>query len=153
MLVFFKKHYFVVLFFIIITGCQFKEPAKNHGILYLENRSNQLTVNKDNKNDVLKLFGSPHTKSINNLNEWIYIERVLSKGEFHKLGQNILKTNNILVLSFDKYGILDKKNFLDKDDINKVRFSKKYTENNLAETSFVESFLNSIRSKMYSNQK
>ena len=149
----FHKNITLIPLFITLVSCQLKEPANNHGILFLENRSNQLTVNKDNKNDVLKLFGSPHTKSINNLNEWIYIERVLSKGEFHKLGQNILKTNNILVLSFDKYGILDKKNFLDKDDINKVRFSKKYTENNLAETSFVESFLNSIRSKMYSNQK
>ena len=38
--------------------------------------------------------------------------RVLSKGEYHKLGQNVLKTNNVLVLNFDKYGILkNKKNF------------------------------------------
>ena len=42
--------------------------------------------------------------------DWIYIERVLTKGEFHKLGQNVLKENNVLVLTFDKYGILKIKN-------------------------------------------
>ncbi len=138
---------------IITTGCQLKEPANKHGILFLENRSNQLTINKNNKNDVIKIIGLPHVKSINNNNEWIYIERILTKGDFHKLGQNILKANNVLVLSFDKYGILKQKNLLDKDDINDLKFSKKITKNNLAKTSFVESFLSSIRSKMYSNRK
>ena len=56
-------------------------------------------------------MGQPHSKSINDENEWIYIERVLSKGEFHRLGQNILKENNVLVLTFNKYGVLIEKNF------------------------------------------
>ena len=92
---------------------------------FLENRSNKLIVNKSNKNDVIKIIGQPHTKSINNENEWIYIERVLTKGKFHKLGQNVLKENNVLVLNFDKYGILKKKKFLDKDEKKKLNFSKK----------------------------
>ena len=154
MLSLFKKHYLILLIFhLISTGCQLKEPENKHGILFLENRSAQLEVNKNNKNDVLKLIGTPHTKSINNNNDWIYIERVLTKGDFHKFGQNVLKTNNVLVLSFDKYGILKTKSFLNKDDINQMKFSNKITENNLAKTSFVESFLSSIRSKMYSNRK
>ena len=154
MLIFFKKHFiYITIIFLITSGCQLKEPENKHGILFLKNRSDQLTVNKDNKNDVIKLIGLPHTKSINNNNEWIYIERILTKGDFHKFGQNIVKVNNVLVLSFDKYGILKTKNFLDKNDINKMKFSKKITENNLAKTSFVESFLSSIRSKMYSNRK
>ena len=69
--------------------------------LFLENRSNKLVLNTSNKNDVIKIFGEPHTVSFKNDNEWIYIERVLSKGEYHKLGQNILKTNNVLILSFN----------------------------------------------------
>tara|TARA_X000000950_G_C13746026_1_gene590580 strand:- start:216 stop:680 length:465 start_codon:yes stop_codon:yes gene_type:complete len=154
MIIFFKNHFtYIMLFFLISTACQLKEPVNKHGILFLKNRSDQLNVNKDNKNDVLKLIGSPHTKSLSSNNDWIYIERVLTKGDFHKFGQNIIKTNNVLVLSFDKYGILQSKNFLDKDDINKMKFSKKITENNLAETSFVEKFLSSIKSKMYSNRK
>ena len=39
------------------------------------------------------------------------LERVLTKGEYHKLGKNILKSNNVLILEFDKYGILKKKIF------------------------------------------
>ena len=63
-----------VIFFILI-GCQFQEPTKTHGILFLENRSNQLTVNKHNKNDVIKLIGLPHTKSFKSDSDWIYIEQ------------------------------------------------------------------------------
>ncbi len=150
---FFKNHNIIIVVFFLFLSCQFQEPTNKHGILYLENRSSQLQIQKHNKNDVVKLLGTPHAKSLKDNDKWIYIERVFTKGEFHKLGQNVLKTNNVLVLSFNRYGILNKKNFLDKNDINKLKFSKKNTENDLAETSFVESFLNSIKSKMYSNRK
>ena len=141
----------LILFFILI-GCKLQEPTKSHGILFLENRSNQLVVKKDNKNDVIKLFGSPHSKSFNNDDEWIYIERILTKGSFHKLGQNVIKSNNVLVLSFNKYGIINRKKFLDQSDLNKLSFSKDITDNDLSKRSFVESFLSSIKSKMYSNR-
>ena len=153
MLSLFKNHkIYILVFFLISTGCQLKEPANKHGILFLENRSNQLTLNKDNKNDVIKLIGIPHTKSMDN-KDWIYIERVLTKGDFHKLGQNVIKTNNVLVLRFDKFGILKDKDFLDKNKINKISFSKGETDNSLVKSSFIEEFLSSIRSKMYSNRK
>ena len=101
---FFIKHRTVQIIFIffILNACQFQEPTKNHGILFLENRANKLTIDTSNKNDAIKVLGIPHSKSIDNDNKWIYIERTLTKGEFHKLGQTILKTNNVLILSFDK---------------------------------------------------
>lgn len=149
----FHKNITLIPLFITLVCCQLKEPVKNHGILFLENRSNQLKISQSNKNDVIKLIGNPHTISFNNNNDWIYIERTLTKGSFHKLGQNVLKTNNVLVLNFDKYGILKNKVFLDKNEINKLNFSKKITENNLSKKSFVQSFLQSIKTKMYSNRK
>ena len=139
----------IILIFFILIGCQLQDPNNNHGIVFLENRSNELVINKSNKNDVLNLIGQPHSKSINNDNEWFYIERILTKGEFHKLGQNILKENNVLVLDFDKYGILKYKKMLDKNDIRKMTFSEKNTENELAQKSFIEKFLSSIRTRMY----
>ena len=146
-----KKHlYFISLFFfIILLGCQIKESTNNHGILFLENRANKLKINQTNKNDVIKLIGIPHSKSINNENEWIYIERVFIKGEFHKLGQNVLKSNNVLFLEFDKYGILFNKKLFDKNDIKKMEFSKKITKNDLSKKSFVEGLFSSLKSKMY----
>ncbi len=98
-------------------------------------------------------MGNPHTKSLANEDKWIYVERVLTKGSFHKLGQNILKENNVLILTFDKYGILNEKNFLDQNKLEKLSFSEKTTVNDLSKKSFVEKFLSSIKAKMYGNRK
>ena len=115
----------------------------------LINRANKLTLNQSNKNDAIRVIGNPHFKSINNNQEWIYVERVLTKGEFIKLGQNVLKTNNVLVLTFDKYGVLKEKNFIDKSSKNKLKFSQDSTDNSLTQRSFAEKFLESLRKKMY----
>ena len=151
---FYFKHFykFIILFFIITSACQLQEPNKNHGILFLKNRSDKIKINYTNKNDVITIIGQPHSKSISDENEWYYIERILTKGEFHKIGRNLLKTNNILVLNFDKYGIVKNKKFYDKDDKNLLKFSEKNTENNLSRKSFVERFLSSVRAKMYGNR-
>lgn len=133
-------------------GCKLQDPDKNHGIVFLENRSNQLELNKANKNDVLKKLGKPHSTSFDDDNIWIYIERTLTKGKYHKLGKNIIKTNNVLILKFDKFGILETKKLLNKEDIKKINFSKKETENELARKSFVEKFLQSLKQKMYGNK-
>tara|TARA_A100001037_G_C15094667_1_gene610828 strand:+ start:150 stop:605 length:456 start_codon:yes stop_codon:yes gene_type:complete len=149
---FIKNHFFLFIIFIILNGCQLQDPNKNHGILFLENRADKLVLKKTNKNDVIKILGNPHSKSIDNNNRWLYLERVLTKGEFHKLGQNILLDNNVLVLDFDKFGILSNKKLLTKEDKEDIKFSELKTENRLTKKSFVESFLSSIKSKMYRNR-
>ena len=143
------KSIYILSFFILLHGCQLKEPQQNHGILFLENRSAKLKVDVSNQNDVIKSIGHPHSKSINDENEWFFVERTLTKGEFHKLGKNILKESNILILKFDKYGILKEKMLLTKDDIKKLAFSDKETSNELSQKSFIQNFLTSLRDKMY----
>ena len=140
----------LISIFFLFSNCQVN--TKNHGILFLENRYNILVVNESNTNDVIKIVGNPHTKSISNENTWIYIERVLTKGKYYKLGQNIVKTNNVMVLTFDKFGVLKEKDFYDKKKIANIKFTKEITENNLSDKSFVEEFLQSIRTKMYGNR-
>ena len=39
--------------------------------------------------------------------------------------ESLLKKNNVLLLEFDKYGILKKKEFYDKEKMKKVDFAKK----------------------------
>ncbi len=134
---------------LILNNCQLKEPDKVHGINFLKNRSNQLILNKTNKNDVIKLLGNPHIKSDTSNDEWIYIERIFSKGKLYKLGQNVLKENNVLVISFNKYGLIDQKIFLDKKNLNEIKFSNKITESEMQKKSFAERFLTSIKEKMY----
>ena len=56
-------------------NCQKNKVIKSHGIFYLENRDKLLKVNSTNINDVIQILGQPHTKSIQDKNTWLYIER------------------------------------------------------------------------------
>ena len=143
-----KKLIFLIILF-ILNACKLQEPYNNHGIVNLAKRSDLITINKSNKNDVIKIVGSPHTVSIDNNDVWLYFERVLTKGEFHKLGQNILKENNVLFLKFNKFGIVEEKKLIGKDSKNKLTFSESTTDNTLTQKSSVQKFLSSLRNKMY----
>ena len=55
----------------------------------------------------------------------------------------------MLVLKFDKYGILTQKKLFKKTDKKEINFSKAETENDLTQKSFVQKFLQSIKTKMY----
>ena len=125
------KNYLYLLIFIlfILTSCKQNQVIKTHGISYLENREKLIIVDKSNKNDTINILGQPATKGMTDENLWIYIERTLTRGKLLKLGRNYLKKNNVLILEFDKYGILNKKEFYDKDDMKKINFAKAITEN------------------------
>jgi len=151
-----RKHYkkfYIIFFLILLNNCQLKEPNKPHGINFLENREKTLVVGKTNKNDILKLIGNPHTKSIKNEDTWIYFERTITRGKLIRLGQNVLKENNVLALKFDRFGILASKDIYDIDDMQKVSYSSKETDNDITQKSFVAKFLSSIRQKMYGKRK
>ena len=108
---------FIIIFFII--SCQRHEIVKTHGISYLEKREKLIIVNESNKNDAIKIFGQPATKGMTDNNLWIYIERTTTRGKLIKLGRTYLKKNNVLVLEFNKYGILQKKEFYNKEKTNR----------------------------------
>ena len=148
-----KNIYFLVFILIFITGCKQNEVIKTHGIAYLEKREKLIVVNESNKNDIITILGQPATKGMVNDNLWIYIERTITRGKLLKLGRNYLKKNNVLVLEFDKYGILNKKKFYKKDQMNKLTFAKEVTTNEIRKENFIESFLSSVRQKMLSRRK
>ena len=151
-----RKHLkllYIIIFSILLNNFQLKEPNKPYGINFLENREKVLQIGKTNKNDVIKLIGNPHTLSLSDENTWIYFERTITRGKLIKLGQNVLKENNVLELNFDKYGILQSKKIYNKDDMKTVKYSDKETENNISQQSFVGKFLSSVRQKMYGKRK
>ena len=127
--------------------------VKSHGIVFLEKRESLLKTNITNKNDVIDVLGEPHIKSIHEENTWIYIERTRTKAGVHKIGKNVLLNNNVLVVKFDQYGILQEKLFYDKNKMNKHEFSKEVTDNVVVRGSFLQSFLSSLRNKMNQNRK
>ena len=149
-----KKTIFLLLASLIFfTGCQRQEIIKTHGIAYLDKREKLIVVNKSNKNDTIKILGHPATKGMTDDNLWIYIERTKTRGKLLKLGRSYLKKNNVLILEFNKYGVLNKKEFYDKENMKKINFAKAITENDVRKENFIYSFLSSIRQKMEVKKK
>jgi len=148
-----KLFLYIFITFFLLASCQQNKVIKSHGISYLEGRANLIYVNKSNKNDALQLFGQPSTKGMANDKVWIYIERTLSRKSMLKLGKNYLTKNNVLVLEFNKYGILAKKDLYNKEDMKNITFAKDITENDIKKENFIYSFLSSIRQKMESKKK
>ena len=148
-----KKTAYLFLIFIFIVSCQRNEVIKTHGIAYLEKREKLIFVNKSNKNDTIKIFGQPSTKGMTDDNLWIYIERTMTRGKLLRFGRNYLKKNNVLVLEFDKYGVLKKKEFYNKDKMKRLTFTKNITTNEIRKENFIYSFLSSVRQKMLIKRK
>ena len=148
-----KYIFFLLVILTMLVSCQRHEIVKSHGLSYLENRQKLIVVNQSNKNDIIKVLGQPATRGMTNNNLWIYIERTKTRGKLLKLGRVNLKKNNVLVLEFNKYGVLDKKEFYDKESMNKMNFAKNITENEIKKENFIYSFLSSVRSKMESKRK
>ena len=138
---------------IFLLGCQQNELLKTHGISYLDKRQKLIVVNKTNKNDAVIILGPPATKGMTDNNLWIYIERTISRGNLLKLGKNYIKKNNVLVLEFNNYGVVYKKEFYDKNKMKNITLAKNITENELKKENFIAGFLSSIRQKMESQRK
>ena len=140
--------FFLLASLIFFIGCQRQDVIKTHGVAYLDKREKLIVVNQSNKNDTISVLGHPATKGMTDDNLWIYIERTKTRGKLLKLGRNYLKKNNVLILEFDKYGILTKKKFYDKESMKDVNFAKTITDNDIRKENFIYSFLSSVRQKM-----
>ena len=148
-----KNIYLLSFFLLLIFGCQQNEVLKTHGVAYLKKREKLIIVNETNKNDTISILGQPSTKGMTNNNLWIYIERTRTKGKLLKFGRNYLLKNNVLVLEFDKFGILLRKEFYNKKQMNEIKFAKNKNENELRKENFIISFLSSIRQKMLAKRR
>ncbi len=149
-----KKKLFLFIFIFLFTySCSQNEVINTHGVAYLNKREKLVIVNETNKNDAMKILGHPSTKGMLNNDLWIYIERTRTRGKLLKLGRNYLVKNNVLVLEFDKYGILKRKEFYNKKKMNEIKFAKNQTENELRKENFIYSFLSSVRQKMLSKRR
>ena len=119
-----------------------------HGVSFLEKKQENLIVKNSNKNDIIKILGPPSTNSTFNKDLWIYIERKTSSSNVSKLGKKKLLVNNVLILELDNKGILTTKIFLDKDQMQDIKFSKELTGLSFSNKSFVRSLLSSVREKI-----
>jgi|TARA_B100000586_G_scaffold31997_1_gene20534 outer membrane protein assembly factor BamE (lipoprotein component of BamABCDE complex) len=137
-----------ILIFLLLSNCRQNPVINTHGVPFLDIKQKNLIVKKTNKNDVKKILGHPSTIAVFDNSIWIYIERTRTKGKLLKFGQNITSKNNVLALEFDEYGILIKKNFYNKNQINNINFAKITTDTIERDKKFIYSFLSSLRQKI-----
>ena len=115
-----------------------------HGIDNLKIKSESLQVDNTNTNDVLNLIGPPQNIGINNNNIWFYHEVHQTR---NKYGTKIITDNNTLRLEFNDLGILKKVDFLDKKSLSKNPFDEASTISLGKDSSFLSSFLASMRQR------
>ena len=143
-----KKFLFIFIIF-FISNCSLNKVVKHHGVPFLDKKQQKLTLNNSNKNDVIKLLGPPSTKSTFDNDIWVYIERKTTNSTtLLKLGKKKVLVNNVLIIELNSQGMLVKKDFFNKDNMEELKFSKNVTEINYSKRSFVYDFLSSLRQKV-----
>ena len=140
------KNIFLISLFLVISNCSLNLVDDHHGVYFLEKKIKKIQINSTNKNDLVKIFGEPSTKSSFDNDVWIYIERKITNT--HLFGRRELIINNVLVLEIDEFGLLAQIDFYNINDMNKINFDKAKTEVNYGKKSFVYDFLASMRQKI-----
>ena len=142
------KILYIIFVALIVTSCSVKNVVKHHGVPHLEKKQTKLVINKTNKNDIKKILGNPSTTSKFNNDIWIYIERKQTQSELKNLGRMKIYKNDVLVLEIDNYGILKKKEFYNKDDMENIKIVEETTSSDFKRNSFIYSFMSSLRQKI-----
>ena len=143
-----KNIFLIISLLVLFSNCTLNKIVQHHGVHNLNIKQSKLKVNETNINDILKIIGQPSSKSKFDNDDYIYIERKTSGSKLRKLGKKTLITNNVLILDIDKRGVLISKKFLNKDDMQKIKFDENITKANYSKRSFVYNFLSSMRQKI-----
>ncbi len=142
-----KKIYFILLL-ILTSNCSLNKVIQHHGVHNLEKKQEKLKINETNKNDILSIIGPPSTKSTFKNDIYIYIERKTSSSKLSKLGKKVLLVNNVLVLDINQKGLLVKKEFFNKDDMNQLKFDDQETYADHSKRSFIYNFFYTLRQRI-----
>ena len=142
------KILYIISLFFIVANCSVKKVVKHHGVPFLEKKQEKLIINKTNKNDIKKILGVPSTRSKFDNDIWIYIERKQTQSQLKNLGRMKIFKNDVLVLEIDKYGILKKKEFYNKDDMENIKIVEATTQAGFKRNSFIYDFMSSMRQKI-----
>ena len=142
------KILYIIFISLIVTNCSPKKVVKNHGVPFLEKKQSSLIVDVANKNDIRKILGNPSTTSKFNNDIWIYIERKQTQSELKNFGKMIIDKNDVLVLELNEYGVLKKKTFYNKNDMEDLKTVEATTVAGFKRNSFMYNFMSSMRQKI-----
>ena len=138
---------FFVFLFLFTLNCSSNKVSNNHGFKSLQEKFKKITINKTNKNDMLKIIGPPSSVSNFNKNKWFYIERMKTNQSIFKLGIKKINKNNILIVEFNNKGILKNKKILKLNDMNDIEYVKAITEKDFKQNNILFNILSSLSEK------
>ena len=141
------KKIFILLIFLFTLNCSINKVSNVHGFRLLETKYNKIELNKFNKNDIRKLIGPP--SSISKFEDmWIYIERKKTNQSLLKLGKKKLSRNNILILEFNKRGLVAEKKLLDINDMKDLEIAEKKTIKKFRQDNYLYDIFTTLREKI-----
>ena len=142
-----------ILLFLFIVNCSTNKVSNNHGYISLQAKFEKISVNKTNKNDIIKIIGPPSSISSFDENRWFYMQSKKENQSLIKLGIKKIKKNNILVVKFNNKGILENKKILDLDDMNQIKYVKNITEQEYKQNNTLYKIFSSLREKANASVK
>ena len=141
------KNIYILFIFFLTLNCSINKVSNLHGFRLLEAKYEKILINKTNKNDVKKIIGPP--SSISKFeNTWFYIERKKTNQSLVKLGNQKISKNNILIVEFNKMGLVSEKTLLNLDDMNDIKIAEKKTKKKFSQDNFVYNILSTLRDKV-----
>lgn len=139
---------FLIILFIIASGCKANKVSKNHGFISLETKFEKIQINKTNKNDLIKTIGHPSSISDFDENKWFYIERKKTNQSLFKLGIKKINKNNILIVDFNNKGLVENKKLIDLNNMKDVKYVKKITQKEFDQDNTIYNIFSSLREKI-----
>ena len=143
-----KNIIYIIFIFLVVTNCSTKKVVKHHGVPFLEKKQQSLVVEETNKNDIRNILGNPSVISKFDNDLWIFIERKQTQSKLSEFGKMKISKNDVLVLEIDNYGLLKKKDFYNKDDMQNIKISESTTQSGFEKKSFIYEFVSSMRQKL-----
>ena len=141
------KIFILLTLFFFTLNCSINKVSNLHGFRFIDTKYKEIKINKTNKNDVRKIIGPP--SSISKFNDvWFYIERKKTNQSLFKLGEKKLAKNNILIIEFDKMGLVSNKELLNLDDMNDLKRAELKTIKKFDQDNFVSNLLSTLREKI-----
>ena len=136
-----------IFLFLLILSCTTNKISNNHGYTSLQAKFEKITINKTNKNDLIKIIGPPSTISNFDKNKWFYIQSKKENQSLLKLGIKKIEKNNVLVIAFNSRGILEDKRILSLDDMNDIKYTKDFTQKDYKKNNTLYKILSTLRQK------
>ena len=141
------RNLFLFILFFFTLNCSINKVSNLHGFRFVDTKLDKIELNKSNKNDVRKIIGPPSSKSTFN-NSWLYFERKKTNQSLFKLGKKTISRTNILIIEFNKMGLVKDKTLLNLNDMNDIEIAEKKTEKDFTQDNFIYNLLSTLRNKI-----